>query len=273
MSNSEFDTILVVDDTPTNLAVLSEALTAANYQVAVALDGETALEQVSYKPPHLILLDVMMPGIDGFETCRQLKANPDTADIPIIFMTALSDTVDKVKGLNLGAVDYITKPFQQEEVLARVNVHLQLYHLNHKLEAQVNERTAQLSEALESLREAQLQLIQNEKMSSLGQVVAGVAHEIKNPVNFIHGNLIHARGYITDLLALLTLYENCMPDVNPQVKTFAEDIDIEFLREDLPKLVDSMAVGANRIHGIIQSLKTFSSSGDDQFSDVNLHAG
>ncbi|NMG58868.1 response regulator [Geitlerinema sp. P-1104] len=273
MSNPESDIILVVDDTPTNLAVLSEALSTAHYQVAVALDGETALEQVSYKPPHLILLDVMMPGIDGFETCRRLKANPDTADIPIIFTTALSDTVDKVKGLNLGAVDYITKPFEQEEVLARVKVHLELYHLNHRLESQVKERTAELSEALERLQQTQLQLVQNEKMSSLGQLVAGVAHEINNPVNFIHGNLIHAKEYITDLLTLLTLYQESTPEVNPEVREFADEIDVEFLKEDLPKLVKSMEVGAGRIQGIIASLKTFSRATDREFNETNVHEG
>ncbi|WP_159788756.1 sensor histidine kinase [Sodalinema gerasimenkoae] len=273
MSNSESDIILVVDDTPTNLAVLSEALTTAHYQVAVALDGETALEQVSYKPPHLILLDVMMPGIDGFETCRRLKANPDTADIPIIFTTALSDTVDKVKGLNLGAVDYITKPFQQEEVLARIKVHLQLYHLNHNLDAQVKERTAQLSEALESLQQAQLQLVQREKLSSLGQLVAGVAHEINNPVNFIHGNLIHAKEYIADLLALVNLYQESTPEVTPEVRAFADEIDFDFVKEDLPKLVKSMEVGAGRIQGIISSLKNFSRTNDQEFNETNVHEG
>ncbi|TVR10005.1 MAG: hybrid sensor histidine kinase/response regulator [Phormidium sp. GEM2.Bin31] len=273
MSNPESDIILVVDDTPTNLAVLSEALSTAHYQVAVALDGETALEQVSYKPPHLILLDVMMPGIDGFETCRRLKANPDTADIPIIFTTALSDTVDKVKGLNLGAVDYITKPFQQEEVLARVKVHLELYHLNHRLESQVKERTAELSEALERLQQTQLQLVQNEKMSSLGQLVAGVAHEINNPVNFIHGNLIHAKEYIRDLLALVNLYQASTPAVNPEVQAFANAIDFDFLKEDLPKLVKSMEVGAGRIQGIISSLKNFSRMNDNEFNETNVKEG
>ena len=273
MSTSESDIILIVDDTPTNLAVLSEALTSAKYQVAVALDGETAIEQVAYKPPHLILLDVMMPGIDGFETCRQLKENPETAQIPIIFMTALSDTVDKVKGLSLGAVDYITKPFQQEEVLARVKVHLELYHLNHSLDRQVKERTAELSEALNSLQKAQVQLVQNEKMSSLGQLVAGVAHEINNPVNFIHGNLIHAKEYISDLLELLRLYQEKTPDINPDIEEFADEIDFEFLKADLPNLVKSMEVGAGRIQGIIKSLKTFSRVNETKFESIDIHEG
>src|SRR4028119_4494 len=118
--------IVIVDDKPTNLGVLFDFLTDSGFRVLVAQDGESAIQKVEYAHPDLILLDVMMPGIDGFETCRRLKANESTKDIPVIFMTALSETVDKVRGLNLGAVDYITKPLQHEEILARVKIHLSL---------------------------------------------------------------------------------------------------------------------------------------------------
>ncbi len=116
--------ILVVDDTPLNIKILSYILTANQFEVLVAYDGQTALTMVETHVPHLILLDVMMPGMDGFETCQRLKAQPHTKDIPVIFITALTETESKVKGFEVGAVDYITKPFQREEVLARVRVHL-----------------------------------------------------------------------------------------------------------------------------------------------------
>ncbi|MBD0341937.1 MAG: response regulator, partial [Microcoleus sp. Co-bin12] len=125
----ETSTILIVDDNPSNLDVLSEALGGSGWEILVATDGETAIEQAEYSQPDLILLDVMMPGIDGFETCHRLKASRLTNEISVIFMTALSDIGDKVKGFNLGAVDYITKPFEQKEVLARVNLHLTLRSL------------------------------------------------------------------------------------------------------------------------------------------------
>src|SRR4028118_830024 len=102
------DSILVVDDTPTNLKVLFELLNQSGFKVSIAKSGESALEKVHHALPDLILLDVMMPGIDGFETCRRLQADPSTQEIPVIFMSALSETVDKVKGFNLGGVDYIT---------------------------------------------------------------------------------------------------------------------------------------------------------------------
>jgi PAS domain S-box-containing protein len=140
--------IVIVDDKPTNLGVLFDFLTDSGFKVLVAQDGESAIQKVEYAHPDLILLDVMMPGIDGFETCRRLKANPATQDIPVIFMTALSEAVDKVKGFSLGAVDYVTKPMQQEEVRARVTTHLTLRNLHHKLQ----EQNLQLQKAEEKYR-------------------------------------------------------------------------------------------------------------------------
>jgi signal transduction histidine kinase len=126
-------TILVVDDTPTNLSVLLDYLNQSGFKTLIAQDGEGALEQADFAHPDIILLDVMMPGIDGFETCKRLKEQDATKDIPVIFMTALSETVDKVKGFQYGAVDYITKPFQQEEVLMRITTHLTMQHQKKEL--------------------------------------------------------------------------------------------------------------------------------------------
>ncbi len=136
---AEKGVILIVDDTPTNLDVLLDLLEAEGFKVVIAEDGERAIALAEYAPPDLILLDILMPGIDGFETCRRLKANSTTQEIPIIFLTAVSDNVDKVKGLNLGAVDYITKPLDHEEVLARINTHFRLQNLTKRLTEQ-NER-------------------------------------------------------------------------------------------------------------------------------------
>lgn len=131
------ETILIVDDTPANLGVLVETLGAAGYQLMVAEDGEEALAQTEQTQPDLILLDVMMPGIDGFETCRRLKSRPGTRDIPVLFMTALSETADKVKAFAAGGVDYITKPIEHEEAIARVQTHLQLRRLRLELQEQL----------------------------------------------------------------------------------------------------------------------------------------
>lgn len=265
--------ILIVDDNPTNLKVLSDALRDQGWTMLVATDGESAIEQVDYVLPDLILLDVMMPGIDGFETCRQLKANPRTQRLPIIFMTALSDTVDKVKGLELGAVDYITKPFQHEEVLARIKLHLNLFYLNTRLEQRVLERTQELEGSLNQLKTAQLQLIQSEKMSVLGQLVAGIGHEINNPIGCIDGNLKHAVSYIQDLLGLISLYQEIYPTPDPQITIRSGEIEVDYLAEDLPKLLNSMQTSSSRIQEISRSLRSFARSDDHAKEQVQIHDG
>jgi DNA-binding response OmpR family regulator len=145
----ENSTILIVDDIAENISVLFDLLIMNDFEVLVERSGEGALQlvELACPRPDLILLDVMMPpGIDGFETCSRLKANPNTEDITVIFMTALSDTTDKVRGFELGGMDYVTKPFQQEEVLARINTHLtisklkkQFVNLNSQLKIQDEE--------------------------------------------------------------------------------------------------------------------------------------
>jgi len=155
----EPEKLLLVDDNATNLKVLHETLDGRGYRLLIARNGESALAIANKVHPSLILLDIMMPGLDGFEVCRRLHADPDTRAIPIIFLSALHDTKDKVKGLDAGAVDYVSKPIQPEEVIARVNTHLtisrlkknlaqknaELLAVNDVLEERVKERTAELA--------------------------------------------------------------------------------------------------------------------------------
>ncbi|MGB5835266.1 MAG: sigma 54-interacting transcriptional regulator [Thiohalocapsa sp.] len=142
--------ILAVDDNPDNLGVLLELLTAQGYRLLVAEDGSSALQQAEYVRPDLILLDILLPDMDGFAVCSALKERAATRDIPVLFMSALTDTQDKVRGLELGAVDYITKPFQHDEVLARVRTHLALETLRRRL----GESEARLANVLESTMDA-----------------------------------------------------------------------------------------------------------------------
>ncbi|MDP2094363.1 MAG: response regulator, partial [Hydrogenophaga sp.] len=146
--------IMVVDDTPANLRLLDELLRQQGYQVRLFPRGALALKAAAAHPPSLILLDIMMPEMDGFEVCRQLKANPSLKDIPVIFISALADTDNKLKAFAQGGMDYVTKPFQEGEVLARVRTHLALYAMQQAqarqkadLEQLVNERTADLLRA------------------------------------------------------------------------------------------------------------------------------
>ena len=260
------NSILIVDDTPNNIRLLFDVLDSAGFDISVVRNGETALEKLHHIQPDLILLDVMMPGIDGFETCRRVKSNPETRDIPIIFMTALSDTEHKVSGLKIGAIDYITKPIQVEEVLARVNVHLDLRNAQIKVQQEVIERKKtelELRETLASMQQMQTQLIQSEKMSALGNLVAGVAHEINNPLGFLNGSISNATDNVEDLLEHIKLYQQECSSPTNTITQHAEDIDLEYLSEDLPKIFESMRKATYRIQSISNSLRTFS-RGDTQ---------
>ncbi|MEH2381320.1 MAG: response regulator [Nostoc sp.] len=265
--------ILLVDDNPNNLKVLYEAIQGCGWKALMATDGESAIEQTEYAHPDLILLDVMMAGIDGFETCRRLKANPMTENIPVIFMTALSDSTDKVAGLEIGAVDYITKPFQQEEVIARLKLHLKISLLTRTLEERVQERTAELTQSLQQLQQTQLQLIQSEKMSTIGQMVAGIGHEINNPVGFVGGNLSYIEEYINDLLRLVSLQQQKLPQPNAEIQELLEEIDLEYLVEDLPKLMASMHQGITRLKEISLSLRTFARTDIASQVEFQIHEG
>ncbi|MFB2921264.1 response regulator [Aerosakkonema funiforme] len=280
MKNSEHITILVVDDNPTNIKVLFNFLRNSGFKVLVAKDGENALGKLAEVTPDLILLDVMMPGIDGFETCRRIKENISIQRIPVIFMTALADTEHKVKGLSLGGVDYITKPFQQEEVLARIKMHLKLHFLTEELaekNTQLRELNASLEKKVEErtaeLKKAQAHLVLHEKMSSLGQLVAGIAHEINNPVGFIVGNLKHTNEYAHNLIKLIKLYQKYYPNPEPEILKEIDAIELDYLLEDFPQMLISMQEGTNRIKEISQSMRTFSRSDTDTKVTFNIHDG
>ncbi len=144
--------ILVVDDTPASLKLLTDIMKAEGYEVRSAINGELALNSALSNPPDLILLDIRMPDMDGFEVCRRLKSAQATQEVPVIFVTAASETDDKIHGFGLGAVDYVTKPYQRDELLSRVRAHLELHQLRHHLSDVVNERTIQLMESEKKLK-------------------------------------------------------------------------------------------------------------------------
>jgi PAS domain S-box-containing protein len=221
--NTDFNNkgvILIVDDTPTNLAVLFDFLSNAGFTVLIAEDGESAIARAEYSPPDLILLDIIMPGMDGFETCRRLKVSELTKEIPIIFMTSLSDTVDKVKGLNLGAVDYITKPLQHEEVLARLELHLRLRNLTKALQ----EQNLRLEQEISKRTQVEAQILQQAALLDITTdaiLVKDLDHQIrywnKGAENLYGWNAQEAIGNYTNQL----LYR---PEALPQLQNVEKSL-------------------------------------------------
>jgi len=216
-------TVLIVDDTPTNLGVVVEFLEENGFRVVVAQDGKEGLQRAAFIKPDLILLDVMMPGMDGFEVCRQLKATIATRDISVIFMTALADTASKLEGFKVGGVDYITKPLAIEEMLARVTTHVALRSTQQKLDQQnqrlqreasvrqIAESTLQeahdeLKNVYKRLESAKIQLLHATKMASVGVLARGAAQQIGLPINALKDHVVHIETCISrqhDLIAAL----------------------------------------------------------------------
>ncbi|MEA5496216.1 hybrid sensor histidine kinase/response regulator [Limnoraphis robusta] len=261
--------ILVVDDTPANLRLLSNMMTEYGYNVRQAISGKMALTAVKAVKPDLILLDINMPEMNGYQVCEQLKSNEETRRIPIIFLSALDDALDKVKAFQVGGVDYVTKPFQFEEIIVRIQNQLTIQSLQNQLQHQNN----QLKTTLSELQVTQARLVQQEKMVGLMQLVAGIAHEINNPISFISGNLDPANEYIQDLLKLIQLYRNEYPQPPQVIQKMTEEIDLDFIISDLPKIIGSMKNGVHRISTIILALRIFSHLDESDIKSVNLHEG
>ena len=249
-------------------------------------DPAEAIPMASKIKPTVILLDLVMPEIDGLMLLRFLRANPTTRAIPTIVLSSKEDPELKAKAFAQGANDYLVKLPDKIEIIARVRYHSDAYKnflkryeadlvkkYNQELEYQVEERTAELRQTVQNLQQTQAQLVQSEKMSSLGQMVAGVAHEINNPVNFISGNLEPAITYMQDLLELVGLYQKYYPNPIDEIEEFREEIELEFLREDAPQLLSSMKIGTDRIRDIVRQLRNFSRLDEADMKPVDIHEG
>ncbi|MCT7959914.1 response regulator [Laspinema sp. D1] len=263
------DKILVIDDDSATRLLLKRDLKLEGHEVTVAKDGEEGVKLALEVHPALIICDWVMPYFDGVEVCRIVKSNPELAQTFFILLTSKVDLEDRIQGLDAGADDFLSKPVNPAELLARVRAGLRLYHS----QQQLSQSNQQLSQTLRDLQQTQAQLIQSEKMSSIGQMVAGIAHEINNPVTFIDGNLNHAAKYMGELVEFIQLFQQHYPNPLPEIKDAAEELDLEFLMVDFPSLVESMKRGAKRIREIVESLRTFSHLDEAELKDVDLHEG
>ncbi|MFT4924390.1 MAG: signal transduction histidine kinase/ligand-binding sensor domain-containing protein [Phenylobacterium sp.] len=244
--------LLLVDDEPINRLVLRNHLSAQNYQLVEAGGGEEALHAIDhYGPFDLVLLDIMMPKISGYQVCEKIRETFPVNDLPVIFLTAKNQQIDMLQSFEVGANDYLNKPVAKHELLARIETHLKLLDINRHLEDKVAERTVTLEQKNREIIATQHQMVQSEKMASLGILTAGVAHEINNPTNFVH---VSTQNLEIDLARFKkSLLQLASDDADEAI---LEHFNQQFI--PLFKHIDTIKNGTERIKVIVKDLRAFS---------------
>ncbi|HBD96455.1 MAG: hypothetical protein A2015_15980 [Spirochaetes bacterium GWF1_31_7] len=241
------ENILVVDDNIENLKTLEAFFIKEGFDVRCAPNGKTALMLAQNKTPSLILLDIHMPEMNGFELCTEIKKNPFLENIPILFISAETSTDEKLKAFQFGAVDYITKPFQFEETLARVKTHIRIMTLQNELAKKNDE----LEISLLKLEETQEQLIQSSKLAALGTLIAGVTHEINNPLNYIITGIPALEGIMRKLKSAISIHFSEKKDEENENR-------INSLTTMMEEILTNIKTGALKTAEIVKGLKNFS---------------
>jgi two-component system, NtrC family, sensor kinase len=270
-------TVLLIDDQVIVSEVLRRSLALEpDITFHYCSDPTQAIQTALAIQPTVILQDLIMPDVDGLMLLRWFRQNPQTAHIPMIVLSNKEDAMMKAEAFTSGANDYLIKLPDPIELVARIRYHSQAYNnfkalMTNTVMAQQQARTLELT--LNQLQETQAQLIQTEKMSGLGQMVAGIAHEINNPVNFIYGNIKHVHDHVHALLSLIQIYQQQTPTLNAAVQTQIDEVDLNFITEDLQKAIGSMTTGSKRITTIVKSLRNFARLDQADQKEVDLHEG
>jgi signal transduction histidine kinase len=285
-------TILIVDDSLFNRKILEDNILSFGHYTKVAANGKEALEYLRTEKIDLILLDVMMPDIDGYELCVIIKNEVKLKEIPVIFITGKVDTVDIVKGFEVGGVDYITKPFNPLELKSRVKTHLDLKKSLDRVKAYnerlilvtenlskankiITNKKIELEESIKKLEDTQLQLIGKERVAGIGQLAAGVAHEINTPLGYIISNFDTMRKYISKFKELISLYKNIeilnndarVEGIFEEIKAFEDRNHMDFISDDTIQLLKDTGIGLERVREIISALRSFSNI--DQMAGIS----
>lgn len=260
--------VLVIDDEPIQRRLARSAIESCGMRAEEAADGQSGLDAFRRVQHDMVLLDVMMPGLDGFETCARLREIADSAATPILMMTGLDDNASIEKAYASGATDFITKPVSRPILAHRLRYMLRTSRV-----------TLALARSEARFEETRNQLLQSEKMASIGQLAAGVAHEINNPIGYVNSNLGSLEGYLKQLFQVIDAFQKAEPSISDpavlsQILAAKQSAELEFLMEDVYALLSESRQGISRVTKIVQDLKDFSHVGSpDEWSLADLHEG
>jgi len=267
--------VLLIDDQSMVAEILQRNLSKeADIDFHYCNDPTLAITTAIDVAPTVILQDLVMPDVDGLMLLRWFRLNPATKDIPMIALSCKEDAHLKAEAFTHGANDYLIKFPDAIELIARIRYHSQAYQTLKALQAVVKaaqDQAQQLADTLDQVQEMQHQIIQVEQLTDIGRMVAGIAREINNPINFIHGNVQLVNGYIQDLLKLIQLYQQTYPDRTHEINEMSNDLDLPFISTNLPKMMDSMTSASERIHNMVLSLQNFSRLDEPEKNLIALH--
>jgi two-component system, NtrC family, sensor kinase len=275
--NMEKIIVLLVDDQVIVSEVIRRSLASEpDIEFHYCSDPTQAIQLALELKPSVILQDLIMPEVDGLMLLRWFRMNPTTAQVPMVVLSNKEDAMMKAEAFTHGANDYLIKLPDPIELVARIRYHAQAYQNLQALvtaTATAQAKTKDLETALAQLQTTQAQLIQTEKMSGLGQMVAGIAHEINNPVNFIQGNIKHVQEYFDDLFNIISIYQTSNPQVSLENQGVLDNIDLDYVRQDCSQAMGSMRKGSDRISMIVKSLRNFARLDQAEQKEVDLHEG
>jgi two-component system, NtrC family, sensor kinase len=275
--NMEKIIVLLVDDQVIVSEVIRRSLASEpDIEFHYCSDPTQAIQLALELKPSVILQDLVMPEVDGLMLLRWFRMNPATAQVPMVVLSNKEDAMMKAEAFTHGANDYLIKLPDPIELVARIRYHAQAYQNLQALvtaTATAQAKTKDLETALGLLQATQAQLIQTEKMSGLGQMVAGIAHEINNPVNFIQGNIKHLQEYFNDLFNIITIYQTSNPQVSLESQAVLDEVNLDYVLQDSSQALGSMRKGADRISMIVKSLRNFARLDQAEQKEVDLHEG
>jgi len=251
-------TVLLIEDNADMRSFIAFQL-QDEFKLIQARDGIEGVGLATQHHPHIIISDVMMPGKDGYQVCREIKTDPHTKHIPVILLTAKAELSEKISGLEYGADDYLTKPFNAQELKAKIRSLVQL----RQLEREIQHRSEELERTLKMLQETQTQLVHSEKMAALGLLVAGIAHEVNNPVSFAKGSLSNLRRYLGQVREAL----------EKQPETRQVLVQFNKLLQDIEQSLNIVKAGLDRTEGIVTDLKTFARKDEQYTKRVDVQDG